>query len=227
MPNDIVKLAQEVLSAPLGDVISAVGRGVAEAQAALDEASLAQTLAIYSETNVEANKLMREIGYQPTFYALPETTGEIQVALSLSASGFQQSTPLNTSSRHQPVLGTINPMRLKQRQTKIYAAPVNSSLANRYSFQASASAKISFKIVPVPPPGEVSDIRVVPNLVPEQAMRLAEASERLALFDLTLKVVDDKGNEVIDPDMQAMVAHQSPAAGEISTIDQVVSVMLL
>ena len=79
MPT-IKELVSDVMAAPIGELIAAVGQGVADAQQALDRGSLAQILEIYSHADSDELKLLQQIGYQPTFYALPETTGEIQVS---------------------------------------------------------------------------------------------------------------------------------------------------
>ena len=85
MANNPLDQLKDVLSAPLGELISAIGKGVGEAQAALDEGSLNQTMALYNQANnTEMTKLLREIGYQPTFYVLPETEVEAQISLSFS-----------------------------------------------------------------------------------------------------------------------------------------------
>ncbi|MDA3904791.1 MAG: PASTA domain-containing protein [Bacteroidales bacterium] len=155
----------ELLSNPLGDLISSIGRGVGEAQAALDSGSLEQSLEIYrvvkndSKLSEEENKriketkkLLREIGYQPTFYVLPETEVEAQVSLSLTINASQSQNLLQQGfkARH-----------------KIMATPINAGNINRYNLGAQASAKIKFKLVPVPPASEISTMRVVPDLVGE------------------------------------------------------------
>ena len=96
MPT-IKDLVSDVMAAPIGDIIASVGQGVAQAQEALDRASLAQVLAIYHESDSDEIRLLQEIGYQPTFYALPDTTGEIQVALSISGQNSASSTPAATT----------------------------------------------------------------------------------------------------------------------------------
>ena len=154
MANNSLDFMKDVLAAPLGEVISSVGQGVAEAQAALDAGSLEATLAIYSETDDEGLKLLREIGYRPTFYAIPET--EVETTISLSISSTTNNNPAGTAS------SANSESRLSK--TRIYATPVNASVQNRYNFNAQASTKMKFKIVPVPPTSEVSDIRVMPDL---------------------------------------------------------------
>ena len=104
MKNNISDLVRDVVASPLGDVIASVGEGVAEAQQALDEGSLAKTLEIYTEGNEDTLRVLREIGYRPTFYALPETTGQVRVSLHLgnSVSGAASTKP--PASTMQPVV---------------------------------------------------------------------------------------------------------------------------
>jgi len=219
MPT-IKDLVNDVMAAPIGDIIASVGQGVAQAQEALDRASLAQVLAIYQESDSDELRLLQEIGYQPTFYVLPDTTGEIQVALSISG----QSTSTNPTA--QPIARSKAASlaeRLLPRlpATKIYAAPVNADLTNRYGFQASAAAKIQFRIMPVPSPGRASDIRVVPALTG----KLLEEAEALAgRFALQVIAVDKNGEPLTTAPSNKKITSQTPEAGEISIVDAQIQV---
>ena len=141
----------EMIAVPLGDLIYSVGKGVGEAQAALDAGSLAQTKAIYSSKNTDAFLLsLKEINYQPTFYVIPET--EVELQLSLSVSG----TSTSTASTATPPATISNPsLRLAK---KLYVTPVNASNANKYNIDLNATTKIKFKIVPIPPPVSIEAI---------------------------------------------------------------------
>lgn len=155
-PNNPVQLFSELLGGPLGDLISSVGQGVGDAQAALDQGALEQTLEIYDiskdedRTNEELKLLglIREMGYHPTFYTIPETEVEAQISLSLDLKS-EQSSPAGGYAISK---------------YKINATPMNAGNVNRFGVQANAMAKLKFKIVPVPPPQNISEIRNVPNL---------------------------------------------------------------
>lgn len=183
---------KDVLATPLGEMISSVGAGVAEAQASLDAGSLAQLLAIYNLDNKdELTTLLREIGYQPTFYTLPETEVEAQISLSLSINeGYQSTLPSQTNNSNK---------------TKIYATPSNASINNKYNLNVNAFSKIKFKIVPVPSPIENNDLRIVPNIVNKTK---AEAENLLAQLGLTL-MIDNATNTL------TTVAYQDPLPGAI------------
>ena len=174
------------LAAPLGGVIAAVGRGVAEAQAALDQASLAQTLALYETEGDAAVTLLREIGYRPTFYALPETSCEVQVSMRIGGSGGPDGSAGTSGS------GSLGSARS-------YVTPVDAGFASRYSYQAQAAAKLTFKIVPVPPPSALDDGRPVPNLVGRTSEDAVQKLESLGFVASTV----DPAEQVIAADRRA------------------------
>lgn len=155
-PTNPVQLFSELLGSPLGELISSVGQGVGDAQAALDQGALEQTLEIYDlskdatrpDEELKLLKLIREIGYQPTFYTIPSTEVEAQISLSLDLKS-QQTTPIG---------GT--PLS----KFAVRATPLNAGNVNRFGIQANAMAKLKFTIVPVPPPQNVAEIRNVPAI---------------------------------------------------------------
>lgn len=154
--NNPVQLFSELLGSPLGELISSVGQGVGDAQAALDQGALEQTLEIYdlskdedrSDDELKLLTLIREIGYQPTFYTIPSTEVEAQISLSMDLKDQQSS----------PIGGT--PLS----KFKVNATPLNAANVNRFGIQANAMAKLKFTIVPVPPPQNIAQIRYVPDL---------------------------------------------------------------
>lgn len=158
--SDPISNFSELLSNPLGDLISSIGKGVGEAQAALDAGSLSATLDIYREDNAADRSeeeqrmvdLIREIGYQPTFYVIPETEVEAQISLTMT---------LNSSATPS----TIPISRSPTSRYATIATPLNAGNVNRYNISSNAIAKLKFKIVPVPPPAAVTEMRVVPDLV--------------------------------------------------------------
>lgn len=193
----------EALSAPMGDLIASVGRGVAEAQQALDMGSLGALLAIYSDpdTSDETLALLREIDYRPTFYAIPEVTSELTVALTIT--GQSSSTASATAGSVAAPLAAAPPAAaaaaamvaaapaptgfaralapLSETAPRLYVAPVDASYQNRYGFDLRATSSIKFKIVPVPPPSQADLLRVVPNLV---GRSFAESRTLLELYRL-------------------------------------------
>jgi hypothetical protein len=139
-PNDLPQL--EALSAPLGSLISAVGRGVAQAQQELDEATLERLRALYAADEGFAAELQR-IGYRPTWYHIPEAEAEIAVALSITAEEQGQG----------------------RTRLKMYGAPMDASYTNRFSYSLSAQSRLKFRVVPVPPSPQAEALVVVPAVV--------------------------------------------------------------
>lgn len=198
--SDPISNFSELLSNPLGDLISSIGKGVGEAQAALDSGSLNATLDIYREDDASERTpdeqrmidLIRDIGYQPTFYAIPETEVEAQVSLSMSINNNTTSSPLSKSAITK---------------YSMVATPLNAGNVNRFGISANAIAKLKFKIVPVPPPASVSDKRVVPDL------------KGKVLDDATIALIGQLGFVYsIDGTLQTgTIDTQTPAAQEIVT----------
>jgi hypothetical protein len=197
MTSPLKEVLSDGFAAPLGEVIASIGRGVADAQAALDRASLEATLAIYETEGDAGTDLLREIGYRPTFYVLPETTCEVQVSMRVGAS--QSSGGSAAAAPGAPAL-----------RARSYVTPVDAGFANRFGYEASASARLSFKIVPIPPPSALDEGRPVPALTGRTA---EEAEAALGRLGLTASFVDAKGNALEKPPAgSSSIIAQSPAA---------------
>jgi hypothetical protein len=210
MSNNISDLVREVVASPLGEVIASVGEGVAEAQQALDEGSLAKTLEIYSEGGEEVLQALRDIGYRPTFYALPDTTGEVRVSMRLGKSAAGSGTARPATSALKPAV-LANLARIGTNvgiKPRLYATPVDAGYANRFGYQANISAKLTFKIVPVPPPEGVDEIRALPDFVGRSIAQSRELAESLGL---EIVVNDEDGERLDDPDDTSIVGQQDPS----------------
>jgi hypothetical protein len=177
----------DTLSAPIGQLIAAVGESVAEAQRAMDAQTIANFQAIYSDTDTAAFEALRSIGYRPTWYHIPEVDAELSVALAVS--GSVQSQGSSTSSK-----------------LRVFAAPVDAGYASKYDFKIEAASKVKFRIVPVPPSPAAEALRVVPALV---GKTLAAARELLAKLDVAYSLPDPAPAET------AVVATQTPSAGAV------------
>jgi hypothetical protein len=210
--TDLRKLAQDIGAAPLGDLIASVGRGVAEAQAALDAGSLEQCLALY-ESGDDLTRIMRETGYRPTFYAIPETEGEL--TLSLTVTGNPAPKPVPRSAPLVPI-GTKMLNRRVAAKPRIYAAPVDGGYRNSYGFTGTVGAKVKFRIVAVPAPSGAEAARIVPDF---SGMSAAQATTLAESFDLIL----DGANET---NAQAQVTAQDPAPGAVVRADSTIVVTI-
>ncbi|ASJ71983.1 PASTA domain-containing protein [Granulosicoccus antarcticus] len=147
--------------AALGELIGAVGRGVADAQQALDRSTIEQIARIYSDLDDDTQAHLRAIGYQPTWYKIPEATAELMVTLSVAGGDGVQ---------HRSDTGV-----------RLHATPVDANYANKYSFNLQAASKVTFKIVPVPPTAQAEEIRVVPHLDGRASTEAAQILDRLGI----------------------------------------------
>jgi hypothetical protein len=137
MPSQVIT---ELQQAPLADMVEKLGLAVAQAQFALDMNSIeiARTLAD-SENGVDLNdgagtRSLLTLGFTPTFYQITEATIEARVAFTSS-----QSEEFSIGAKIGVNVG-------------FFAASVNASYTNKYSFDATGSSAIHAKFVNVPPP---------------------------------------------------------------------------
>ena len=113
----------EVLIAPLANMVREISAGVGAAQRELDAAALSTQQQLKTE-HPELNAL----GYQVTWYQIPEATVEMRMAL------------------HFEKKNATTP-------TRMYVAPFNTKYRNTFSFEADGSSTLKLRIVPVPPQG--------------------------------------------------------------------------
>lgn len=162
----------ETLTAPLGDLIAAVGRGVAEAQEAMDRSALESYRRIYGGAD-PASAALRRLGYQPAWYRIPELDAEISVSLSAEAD--------------RSAVGGV----------RFYASPVDAAYANKFEYQLDAVSRLRFKVVPVPPSAEIEALRVVPYLVGSAYGEAVAALDGLGIAH----TVGNEGLEPLDTDV--------------------------
>ncbi|WP_157773345.1 PASTA domain-containing protein [Brachybacterium vulturis] len=216
----------DVVAAPLGDVIASVGAGVAAAQHSLDEGSLAAVLDLYTESDDERLQLLQAIGYRPTFYALPETTGEVKVSMRLGSGAAGSD---GTAVKPAPVTRSntsVVPARLGLNllPATLYATPVDAGYANRYGYSANISATLTFTIRPVPAPQGADELRVVPEVV---GRTVAEARTALQALGLAARIVDADGASVAAAADDAAVLSQEPGAANVASLGDEVALTVL
>ncbi len=129
-----------MLEAPLPALIEQLGLAIANAQYALDRNAiaiarmLADTGSGIQLPGDSRARSMLELGFAPSFYHVTEATIEARVAFSIS-----QSSELSVGASAGVNVG-------------FFAASVNASYSQKYSFEATGSSAISAKFVSVPPP---------------------------------------------------------------------------
>jgi hypothetical protein len=192
------------LSAPLGEFIAAVGRGVAEAQWALDMHTVESFKAIHG-SDEEVYRTLRDLGYQPTWYRIPEVSAEIYVTL--SASGEEHSAgvvPAAGPTPHATAAEAV-PGRIQ-----LYATPVDASFSNTYDYQLRACSQLKFRIVPVPAPGLADGMKLAPIF--PAGISLRQARELLEREGIAYRIAD---HGYYEPRGDELIAETMPRGGEI------------
>lgn len=189
----------DVLTAPLGELIAGVGRGVADAQTALNQSTMSAIKQMYSGDDPTLAE-MALLGYTPQWYAIPECEAEMQIALSIT--GNQRS-----SGALSPGAGG---------SISLVAVPVDAQFQNQFQYDMRAASRIKFKIVPVPPSNAAAAARVVPDVV---GQTYADAVARLAGLEIPHVVTGWRPPEGDDgtatPPANATVLEATPSARSV------------
>jgi hypothetical protein len=163
MATDPVK-AVEVFSAPIQGVIAALGRGIADAQLALDRG------AVQAQEEIDADPVLAGLGMQATWYQLPRVELELKLALAISEEREGSAPPLDVPGA-APV-GPLRPLAFLK-PVKLIAQPVSASFQNRFNYDVNAASTIKLTIVPVPPAAQGAQAVAPANLTPEKVQELA------------------------------------------------------
>jgi hypothetical protein len=179
MATDPATKASEVFSAPIQGVIAALGRGIAEAQTALDRGS------VRAQDEIDADPQLASFGAQATWYQLPRVELELKLAMTMSEDGG------GTAPTAAPAIsrGLLKPV-------KLIAQPVSASYQNRFNYDVQAASTIKLTVVPVPPPAAGGQAVAPARLSPEDVQGLALKSSA------GFKTVTQAGETVPDPKLR-------------------------
>jgi hypothetical protein len=138
--SEVPRVTNQLLSAPLPQIIERLGVAVAEAQTALDRNSIAIAQAMATteiELGGEKTNLIA-LGFTPTFYSFTEATVEAKLSFSMqetTETGVSVGASLGVS------YGFV-----------MVAASVNVSYARKFSVGAEGMSSIAARLVSLPPP---------------------------------------------------------------------------
>lgn len=134
-----------LLASPISEFVRQIAIGVADAQTALDRASLALWKELESEATPKDLAALKEIGYQPTWYTIPVAEAEIKLTFYYEQEQ-QSSGSTRTGLRRMLVL------------------PHNAKTQNTSKLREEGASQLKLKIVPTPPPASTTPQgKPVPN----------------------------------------------------------------
>lgn len=114
----------EILVGSFEQMIQTIAQGVAEGQKRLDNASIESQRAL-GESFPELSK----IGYQVTWYHMPEVLVDLKIAVHYEAT-------------------TQGPVR----RAGLFVSPFNAKYKSAFSYSADGASALRLRIVPIPPP---------------------------------------------------------------------------
>ena len=156
----------ETFAAPIEDLITALGIGVAQAQQGLDQNS------IQTQESIDTNPLLSQYGLQATWYQFPSVTMQLKMSLSIS----QDPAPASASPSQAVMIAA--PVRLH-----IIAQPLSASFQTQFNYDATAATQINVTLVPVPPPNSGTQVPPLMTNAKVQAAALASAAPFITTKD--------------------------------------------
>jgi hypothetical protein len=184
--------AAEVFSAPIESVIAALGKGIADAQNAMDRESLAM------QESIDADAALSHLGLQATWYQFPKV--ELQLTASLAVveqtttspavapSGSPAAPPAEGAPPSAaeggplhdapPVVQAGSLAGISARPYRLFAQPVSAAFQNQFNYTAAAASTITLSIVPVPPPHAADQGTIQPRLTQAEVTLIALGTGR-------------------------------------------------
>lgn len=159
----MVKVGQELLNVPFGEMILKMGIAIAEAQAELDRnaVEIAKFLAeekiklpkiINPEETVEFSLI--SLGFYPPFYHFQESIIEVKMAITMA-----RVHEAKVSASFKAGWGP-------------FATSVNASYSSKYNYKVEGSSLLRTKLVPVEPPAALQ--KYIEALIDKQSKAVAD-----------------------------------------------------
>jgi hypothetical protein len=179
MTTDPLANAVETFSAPIESLIIALGQGIADAQKALDNNSIAV------QQSIDMDPVLSQYGLQATWYQFPTVNMQIKMSMSITQDNQPQNTPNVGGS---PLL---NPNRFR-----IIAQPLSATFQNQFNYDANAATEINLTLVPVPPPMSGNQVTTPAQMTEAdvQAVALASGAPFVTTKNAQGATVDAAGN---------------------------------
>ena len=180
MTTDPLANAVETFSAPIESLIIALGQGIADAQKALDNNSIAV------QQSIDTDPVLSQYGLQATWYQFPSVNMQIKMSMSITQDNQTQNSPNLAGSQL-----LLNPARFR-----IIAQPVSASFQNQFNYDANAATQINLTLVPVPPPRSGDQVTTPAQMTAAaaQAVALASGAPFVTTKNAQGATVDAQGN---------------------------------
>lgn len=154
-------ITSTLTNTPLSLMIEKMGLSIAQAQAALDQNSIALLAQLADQTvtigGKETNLLA--LGFVPSFYAFTEASFEAKMEFTMTEStAFSIGGSLNVS---------VGGQETNNQEKRMFAASVNGYYARKFEQSASGSSSIAARMVSLPPPETLVELLKNAAAVPQ------------------------------------------------------------
>ena len=180
----------------MGDVISSVGRGIAEAQHALDMS------AIMTQQQINKDEDLMAWGLSAHWYTIPEATVNLKMSYQFSNERVEDGS-----------LETVKKGRL-------LVSPVNAKYTNTFKVSQTMQSELNLKFLPIPPPARWTEQIIVPDF---SGLTLVEIREALRAVGMKLGNVEIEEGVAED---DGVTVFQSPPEGARAWLTDKVEIRL-
>lgn|GEM_PF-511860 len=177
------RAANEEYFFDMGDVISSVGRGIADAQYALDVS------AIQTQQQINEDDDLRAWGISAHWFTIPEATVNLKMNYQFTKERVEE--------------GTIE----EGRKMRLMVSPINAKYTNTFKVSETLQSELNLKFLPIPAPTRWTEQLTVPDFT---GMTLAEAKELITAIGMKLGEVKVAEGVLED---EGVVSSQSPPEG--------------
>ncbi len=209
MADDPIVNAVETFSAPMENLIAAVGQGIANAQRQLDLNS------VQMQETIDADPVLSQYGLQATWYQFPKV--DLQLTMSMSVVGEQDTS--SGPAPAAPAAGASPPVSaLAFTNFRVVAQPISASFQSHFNYTGQAASQINLSIVPVPGPRPSNQVTIPPRMIDAPPQQLDATTKlinvRAAAFGSGAKFLTTK-----DPQTNAIVPAATDAQNNILRCD--------
>jgi hypothetical protein len=169
-PEDAAERLSDLISAPLEELIVALGSGIGRSQAELDRHS------IETQRRIDEDPTLAQYGLSATWYQIPRTELELRIAV-----GMQGQEPVGEQEEVTPAPPPGAPVtefvagRVLPAVPRLWVEPVNARYQNQFAYDTRAASTMRLEVVPVPPPGPVAT--TPPRMSREEVVAAASDAE--------------------------------------------------
>lgn len=171
-PEDASERLADLISAPLEELIVALGSGIGRSQAELDRHSME------TQRRIDEDPVLSQYGLRASWYQIPRTELELKVNVVMEGreqrgehAGVSPAPPPGAAAAEFVAGRVLAPL------PRAHIEPVNARYQNTFGYDVQAASTMRLEVVPVPPPGQVA--AAAPRLSAVEVLDIADSAHMI------------------------------------------------